>query len=531
MRMPLCLLALVFVATVFSQRQRPELPPPTHANVAYGEHPSQVLDFWKADTGARGPLAIYIHGGGFTGGSKDGINPATVKKLLASGIHVASFEYRLIKHAKLPAAHRDVARALQFVRSKAREWAVDSKLIGAFGGSAGAQLSAYLAFHDDMADPDSDDPIARQSTRLVCVAPTAGQSTMDLDWWMKNIPGYDTPHRDAAMDYGLSGAELEDQIDEISIINHITPDDPPVYMSYRMAPDEPIPTKNPRGWKIHHVNFGIAMDEKLRLAGVESTLDYPGPETRYESVVDFMIDKLAWEGQRELFTQYEAGSFVGSEGERIDFQLMTPRDFDPSQTYPLVVFLHGSGGRGPANIQNLTDADVPAQLARDSVAGSHRAFYLVPQCPGPNTWGKGSFMETRSNPRPSKQDVLLELVDEVLATNAIDKDRLYVTGLSMGGFGTFSSVASRPDFWAAAAPICGGWTPQDAEKFTGTPMWLFHGDQDRAVDVQLSRDMDKAIRAAGGDVRYTEYPGVGHNSWLNAYWEDELWTWMFAQRR
>ena len=448
----------------FSQRQRPELPPPTHANVAYGEHPSQILDFWKADTGARGRLAINIHGGGFTGGSKDGINAATVKRLLASGIHGASFEYRLIEHAKLPAAHRDVARALQFVRSKAREWPVDSKLIGAFGGSAGGQLSAYLAFHDD-----------------------------------------------------------------ISIINHITPDDSPVYVSYRMAPDEPIPTKNPIGWKIHHVNFGIAMDEKLRLAGVESTLDYPGPETRYESVVDFMTDKLAWEGQRELFTQYEVGSFVGSEGERIDFQLMKPRDFDPSQTYPLVVFLHGSGGRGSANIQNLTDDDVPAQLARDSVAGSHRAFYLVSQCPGPKTWGKGSFMERRSNLRPSKQDVLLELVDEVVATNAIDKDRLYVTGLSMGGFGTFSSVASRPDFWAAAAPICGGWKPQDAEKFTGTPMWLFHGDQDRAVDVQLSLDMDKATRATGGHMCYTEYPGVGHNSWLNAYWEDELWNWILLK--
>lgn len=525
-------LTLVFLVYGFSQNRRPSLAVPTHANVAYGDHPQQVIDFWKADTGARGPLAIYIHGGGFTGGSKDKINPTTVTSLLEAGIHVASFEYRFVKHAPLPAAHEDVKRALQFVRSKAREWAIDPHLIGAFGGSAGAQLSAYLAFHDDMADPDSEDPISRQSTRLACVAPTSGQSTMDLDWWMANIPGYDEKHKNMVEVFGAEGADLSAKIREVSIINHITPDDPPVYMSYGMAPDARIPEdpKKAQGWKIHHVNFGIALQEKLNAVGVESTLDYPGAEARYRSVVDFMIDKLAWKNQRSLYRGYEPGVFQ-SGGEKIAYQLLKPHRFDPLKQYPLVLFLHGSGGRGPANIRNLTDANVPARLATDAVSGSYEAFYLVPQCPGPNTWGSAPWMQNRPGGRPSKQSVLLELVDEIVATESIDTSRLYVTGLSMGGFGTFSAVAARPDFWAAAVPVCGGWMADEAEAFKDTPMWLYHGGADKTVDVKYSRDMNAAIRAAGGNIQYTEYPGVGHNSWLNAYWEQGLWDWMFDQKR
>ena len=150
------LLTLLIASSSFAQnRQKVELPEKTYANVPYGDHPQQVIDFWKADTGARGPLAIFIHGGGFAAGSKDKINASLVRRLLDSGIHVASVEYRFLKHAQLPAAHEDAARALQFIRWKAREWAIAPDLIGAWGGSAGAQLVAYLAFHDDMADPNS----------------------------------------------------------------------------------------------------------------------------------------------------------------------------------------------------------------------------------------------------------------------------------------------------------------------------------------------------------------------------------------
>ncbi len=531
------LAGLLFVSTFFgalslqAQRNRAPLPTPTYANVPYGAHENQVIDFWRADIPGKGPLVVYIHGGGFTGGSKDSIGAARVERLLGQCIHVAAVEYRFLKHAKLPAAHDDAVRAIQFIRSKSNELGIDKKRIGAFGGSAGAQLVAYLAWRDDLADPDSDDPIARESTRLAAVAPLAGQASMDLDWWIENIPGYDEPHNPISAYIDLTGVAFEAMERELSIINHISPDDPPVFMSYNMKPDDRIPEENAQGWKIHHVNFGIAMEERLQKAGVEVTLKYPGPQTRYENEIDFLVDKLVWEGDRETYADFEGAVFEGSNGQELQYQLLKPTNYNPKKKYPLVVFLHGSGGRGPANIRNLLDATVPARIASKEVYGKHNAFYLVPQCPFNSQWSESMLFDERFMSRPSVQDTLLELVDETIASNSIDQRRLYITGLSMGGFGTFSVVSKRPDFWAAAVPVCGGWPVEDVGNLKGTPFRVFHGDDDKAVDVQFSRDIVAALKAANADVAYTEYPGVGHNSWLNAYWEDSLWSWMFKQKR
>jgi hypothetical protein len=282
----------ILPADLAAQRQRAPLPEPTHANVAYGEHPQQVIDFWLVEGKGKRPMVVYIHGGGFRGGSKNSVGAARIDQLRKAGIHVASVEYRLIGDAPLPSAHDDAIRALQFIRSKAEKWGIDKERIGATGGSAGAQLVAFLAWHDDFADPDSEDPIARESSRLLCVAPTGCQSTMELDWWIDNIPGYTEPHRDEKEYTQLTGVARLGVIREISVINHISPDDPPVYFRYGMAPGSPIPENNPRGWKIHHINFGLTMQEKLQAAGVEVTLNYPGAKVKYASDVEFLIDKL-----------------------------------------------------------------------------------------------------------------------------------------------------------------------------------------------------------------------------------------------
>ncbi len=147
----------------------------TAADVPYGTHPKQVLDFYKAQSSTPTPLVFYIHGGGWTAGSKAGIG--NLAECLKAGISVVSIEYRFIADAEqdgvkppVRAPLHDAARALQFVRSKAAEWNIDKMRIGASGGSAGACSSLWLAFHDDLADPKSDDPIARESTRLLCAA-------------------------------------------------------------------------------------------------------------------------------------------------------------------------------------------------------------------------------------------------------------------------------------------------------------------------------------------------------------------------
>ena len=179
---------LVPVICTTAQAQAP-VPAKTYEDVSYGDHPNQVIDFWKADVDEPAPLVIFIHGGGFKGGSHEKVAGSKVQQYLDAGINFASVEYRLIKHAQLPAPHEDAVRALQFIRSKAEDWGIDKTRIAAYGGSAGAQLVAYLAWSDDFADPESDNPIARESSRLKAVAPLSGQSTLDFDWWGQEYPG------------------------------------------------------------------------------------------------------------------------------------------------------------------------------------------------------------------------------------------------------------------------------------------------------------------------------------------------------
>jgi len=289
-------IALLCVSSVPAQNHGK--PKPTHANVRYGPHERNVLDLYQAESEKPTPVAVFIHGGGFRNGSKDRVNPRTVRALLAAGISVAAVEYRFVQDAPLPVAHHDCRRALQFLRWKASEWNIDKSRIGAFGGSAGAQLCMYLAFHDDMAKPNSNDPIERESTRLCCVATSGGQTTMNVEWWKQHIPGYKTPHRDF---YESLGAANKDEylktVAEISALSLISRDDPPIYMSYGNAPGDPIPT-DPRkagNWKVHNVAFGVALKKKMDVFGIEADLAYPGSKNEYRSNVDFLKAKFAEE--------------------------------------------------------------------------------------------------------------------------------------------------------------------------------------------------------------------------------------------
>ncbi|MCA9047007.1 MAG: prolyl oligopeptidase family serine peptidase, partial [Planctomycetaceae bacterium] len=126
---------------------------------------------------------------------------------------------------------------------------------------------------------------------------------------------------------------------------------------------------------------------------------------------------------------------------------------------------------------------------------------------------------------------VLELLDQLIKTHAIDEDRIYVMGLSMGGYGTWDLLARHPEKFAAGVPICGGGDEKQAAKIKEMPIWVFHGDADTAVKVERSRNMVAAIKEAGGKPKYTEYPGVGHNSWTPAINEPEILPWLFSQKR
>ena len=283
-----------------SAQSAPGRPKPTQADVRYGPHERNVLDFWRAGgTGAR-PLVIYIHGGGFRGGSKNSLNGDKIRQFVDSGISVAALHYRLLADAKLPAAHQDCRRAIQFLRSKARDWDLDPVRFGAFGGSAGAQLCMYLAFHDDMANPVSDDELLRHSTRLTCVATSGGQTTMEFEWWKKNIPGYERPHRQPSEYFGdVTDQRRAEVITDVAALTLLSEDDPPIFMQYGMAPDDSPPedARRVQGWQVHHVNFGVALQKRARQLGVPAHLKYPRADVPYASDVDFFRAHLLDDGK------------------------------------------------------------------------------------------------------------------------------------------------------------------------------------------------------------------------------------------
>jgi acetyl esterase/lipase len=270
---------------------------PTEANVAYGPHAKQVIDFYTAESSTPTPLVLYIHGGGWRAGSK---NNAPAGLFLGRGISVVSVEYRFTPEATADGVEppvkgplHDAARALQFVRSKAKEWNIDKTRIGATGGSAGACSSLWLAFHDDLADPKSSDPVARESTRLTCASVNGAQTSLDpkqMKEWMPNSTYGGHAFGLASFDAFLEGREkILPWIKEYSPYELVTSDDPPVALYYGAAPAMGESQKDPT----HSANFGVGLQQKCKQAGVECHLVYPGgDDVEYPKYQDFLISKL-----------------------------------------------------------------------------------------------------------------------------------------------------------------------------------------------------------------------------------------------
>jgi len=280
---------------------------PTHANVSYGEHDRNTLDFWQAKSDKPTPVIMILHGGGWTSGSKGNVSRSprfpNLRAIVGQGISVVAINYRLIgKHTEgvippVKATLEDAARAVQFVRNKAGEWNIDKERIGSYGNSAGGCSSLWLAYHDDMADSKSEDPIARESTRLWCAAGAGAQTTLDpkqLKKWFSN-PGYGG-HAFGKHEYGkdfekfLADREkLLPWIKEYSPWGLVSAEDPPVYVSYGNKP----PVSGIGSDSTHGVFFGVGLKKRCTEMGVQCHLVYPGaPNVKYKSPIDYLIATL-----------------------------------------------------------------------------------------------------------------------------------------------------------------------------------------------------------------------------------------------
>lgn len=290
----------------------PARPTPTVADYAYGtDSPRQKFDFWQAKSDKPTPVVLLIHGGGWVNGDKTGYGGNVIQPFLDQGISVAAVNYRYIAQAMADKVEppvkgclHDAARALQTIRSKAKEWNVDKNRIGATGGSAGACTSLWLALHDDLADPQSSDLIARESSRLSCAAVNGAQTSLDpkeLREWISNSIygghafGFAAPGRSRAQEFDLLIANREKVlpwIKEYSPIELVSSDDTPIFLDYPNQKTPPV-VGGKETDPTHSAMYGVKLAEKLHSAGVEAVLSYPGhKDEKYGSMANFLITKL-----------------------------------------------------------------------------------------------------------------------------------------------------------------------------------------------------------------------------------------------
>jgi predicted peptidase len=213
-------------------------------------------------------------------------------------------------------------------------------------------------------------------------------------------------------------------------------------------------------------------------------------------------------------------TFKNADGKESPYVVFVPADYDGKKEYPVILFLHGAG----ETKTDKTGGKMPKEVGiGPAIQKQEKTFPAIVVIPRAESFGWGA--DTANAKRA------LAMLDEVMKEYKTDPKRIYLTGLSMGGMGTWSLAAAHPDKWAAIVPICGRGDIKTAEMFKDIPCWCFHGDADTAVNVSGSRDMIEALKKAGGMPKYTEYPKVGHNSWDAAYADKEMWKWLFEQKK
>jgi predicted peptidase len=219
-------------------------------------------------------------------------------------------------------------------------------------------------------------------------------------------------------------------------------------------------------------------------------------------------------------------------GSSLLYRLMKPDGYDGKKAYPLVIFLHGAGERGKDNEAQLRHGI--KDFASDDARKKYPCFLIAPQCPSGGFWSNIDFrarpLKMGKEPSPSGQ-LVLDLLASMRKEFKVDEKRIYITGLSMGGFGTWDLMCRHPNLFAAGIPICGGADTAAVVKIAKVPVWAFHGDKDRAVNVSLTRDAIAAMKKAGGSPKYTEYPGAGHDSWTKTYSDPKVMKWLFEQKK
>jgi acetyl esterase/lipase len=268
---------VALVATVLraqdAETGKSKLPPPDHADVAYGPHARNVMDVWLAKSDQPTPVLIYFHGGGFVGGSKANLPASLLTAALKAGISVIAANYRFSPEVSFPSHYLDCARAIQFARHSAGAWHLDPARVALTGSSAGGGTSLWIAFHDDLADRARVDPVARESTRVSCVVVSGAQPSYDPRVIRQLVGESAARHHVLTSFYGIKADEIDSArahalYEKASAITYLTADDPAVFAYYSEA-RTPVAANAKDGAGIHHPNLGLYLKEKMDALGLE----------------------------------------------------------------------------------------------------------------------------------------------------------------------------------------------------------------------------------------------------------------------
>jgi acetyl esterase/lipase len=522
---------------------------PTSANVSYGKHERNKLDFWQAESETPTPVVMILHGGGWIAGSKANVPRSSrfpsLRAFLGEGISVVAIDYRLIgKHTKgvmppVKATLHDAARAVQFVRSKAGEWNINKERIGAYGKSAGGCSSLWLAYHDDMADPKSEDPVTRESTRLWCAAGSRVQTTLDprqLKKWFTN-PGYGG-HAFGDYAYGkdfekfLADREkLLPWIKEYSPWGLVSAGDPPVYLSYGNEPS----ASGVGSDSIHGVTFGVGLQKRCTELGVVCHVVHPGaPDAKYKSLIEYLIATLKAPAAPNDFAQRAESrpiphdswfnpqsAFLKEMKRFLEIRLVKPalpesvvgkshivysvlKDtpygdrslhldvFHPmakkAKGYPAVVLIHGGGWSSGSRSHLVPMAQ---QLAAVGYVAVPLEYRLTPEAKYP-----ASLQDIRAAVRWLRRHA---------AECRIDPDKIAVLGCSSGALlATLIGVTNGKDLFS--------------EKPT---------DREPSSDVQAVISIDGVVSLIHPEAK-AEIGGKGARTWLGARYEENPALWKRA---
>ena len=238
---------------------------------------------------------------------------------------------------------------------------------------------------------------------------------------------------------------------------------------------------------------------------------------------------------KEEIDEYSSIVWESPNGGFINYRYRSPEKLEKDKKYPILLFLHGAGGRGADNKGQLLDANSINAFKLQRLFSNYNSYVFAGQVPKSERWVNVNWASNNHQMPEISNSMkrVLEAFDEFIEDekNQIDVNRIYVMGLSMGGYGTWDAIQRRPNFFAAAVPICGGGDKSMSKLLTKIPIWSWHGDQDQVINVIRSRDMDNAIRKSGGSPKYTEVQGRGHDVWLDVWDSDDLWEWLYSQSK